>query len=123
MLSHQIFFPVKAHLSMQVSILHDICSGLPSYTGNVELQIYQERGVKDKERYKKEMEEYRGGLKPQTSGGGGDGDGGACGNGDEDAVPGMDAAGRPDHSMSSLSETDSLLTMEEEKLKSDVGTS
>lgn len=83
-----------------------------------ERAIYQERGVKDKERYKKEMEEYRGGLKLQTCGGG---DGGTM---DEDAPPpATGATGRPDHSTSSLSETDSLLLMEEEKLKSDVGTS
>lgn len=85
-----------------------------------ERAIYQERGVKDKERYRKELEEYRGGLKPQTGEGG---DGGAFVNTDEDVVRGMDAAGIPDNSLSSPSETDSLLTMEEEKLKSDVGTS
>eukprot|EP00250_Pteridium_aquilinum_P003784 c14071_g1_i2 orf=267-1613(+) len=85
-----------------------------------ERAIYQERGVKDKERYKKEMEEYRGGLKPQTCGDGGEGAGGDAGR---DALPVVDTSGRLDHSVSSLSETESHLVGEEEKLKSDVGTS
>lgn len=86
-----------------------------------ERAIYQERGVKDKERYKREMEEYQEGLKPQAccDGSGGTDCGGSRG-GRGDVVPVLDTVGRPDHSISSLSETESYLMVEEEKLKCDV---
>ncbi|KAI5078739.1 hypothetical protein GOP47_0006410 [Adiantum capillus-veneris] len=85
-----------------------------------ERAVYQERGIKDKERYKKEMETYRGSLKVQS----------CVNNGAREAhidgggivLPTSDATRRPEHSMSSLSETDSLHRVEEEKPKSDVGT-
>ncbi|MCO5582773.1 hypothetical protein L7F22_036672 [Adiantum nelumboides] len=85
-----------------------------------ERAIYQERGIKDKERYKIEMEVYRGSQKVQN-----------CDNGASEAriddggnvLPITDITGRAEHSLSSLSETDSLHRAEEEKPKSDVGTS
>ncbi|MCO5597268.1 hypothetical protein L7F22_051344 [Adiantum nelumboides] len=82
--------------------------------------VYQERGIKDKERYKKEMEIYRGSQNVQN-----------CDNDASEAriddggnvLPTTDITGRAEHSLSSLSETDSLHMAEEEKPKSDVGTS
>ncbi|KAH7437910.1 hypothetical protein KP509_05G094900 [Ceratopteris richardii] len=111
-----------------------------------ERAIYQERGLKDKERYKKEMEIYRGGLKSQT-----------CINGikessiegAEDVLPRMmvnsrgpecimptadafgrsdhavqsisvvDTLGRPEQSLQSVPETHSYLQVEEEKPRTD----
>lgn len=87
-----------------------------------ERAIYQERGVKDKERYKREMEEYQEGIKSQAccDGSGGGYCGGSRGGREDVVPPVLDTVGRPDNSISSLSESESYLMVEEEKLKCDV---
>lgn len=86
-----------------------------------ERAVYQERGVKDKERYKKEMEVYRGSLQSQALTNGATE---ARSDGGGRVLPTTDtfAFVRPELSISSLSETESHIRVEE-KRRNDVGTS